>query len=277
MKQALHYTNDLCPFAQRAMFARALCKVEMDIVHVPYARQLEFAERWGTTWPATSLGLKMTEKGANAVYRGLDYSALKKIKDEYVSQVNATGEVPALVLPSGSVLTESEVVMEYFAQASRSGACLLPKDPELACRMRLAMKRFNDVAPLLFGLLRNQDPAKDAAIENLIRLRMEGFVHAIDPNGFCIGGQVSLADVHCGPLLYRLDVGLGYWRQFSLRGIHPRIGDLLDAVTFLPEWKSGLVSDEEIIANYEFPSHAARWATDGTGFGGRGRKRGEGA
>ena len=39
-KAALHYTNDLCPFAHRAMFARALCPVEMETVHVPYARQV---------------------------------------------------------------------------------------------------------------------------------------------------------------------------------------------------------------------------------------------
>ena len=116
----------------------------------------------------------------------------------------------------------------------------------------------------------SRQPPQPAAIQGAIHKKMEQFVGSIDAQGFCICGQISLADVHCCPILHRLDVGLAYYRQFSVRGTNPRIGDLLDTVTALPEFKAGLVSDEEIIANYEFPAHAAKWAADGAGFGGRG-------
>ena len=57
----------------------------------------------------------------------------------------------------------------------------------------------------LFGLLRNQDPAKDQEWADKIRSSMQKFRLVLDKEGgFCIGNAVSLADVHCGPFLYRL-------------------------------------------------------------------------
>jgi glutathione S-transferase len=261
-----HYTNDLCPFAHRAMFARALCPTYAETIQMPYARQIEFSQRWGNTWPNTALGKDMLRKG-NKAFGRLTAEALEEIKNQYITNFNKSGEVPTLQLASGTVLTESEIVMEYFACA---GASLIPADPEYVCRMRLAIKRFNDVTGPLFALLKNQDQAKDANIEAIIQKNIARFTSTIDPQGFCIGDECTLADVHCCPILYRLDLGLSYWRHFSLRS-NPRIANLLDTVTTMPEFQLGLVSDEEIIANYEFPAHALIWHADGAGFGGRGR------
>jgi hypothetical protein len=141
--------------------------------------------------------------------------------------------------------------------------------------MRLAIKRFNDVTGPLFMLLRNQDPARDAAIEEAIITAASRFLSVIDSKGgFCVDEKISLADLHCPPILYRPDVGLAHWRGFSVRGVNSRIGELLDTVTAMPEWQSGLVSDDGIIANCEFPANSETWDASGTGLGGRGRSAG---
>ena len=64
---------------------------------------------------------------------------------------------------------------------------------------------FRRLGVRLFGLLRNQDPAKDQEWADKIRSSMQKFRLVLDKEGsFCIGNAVSLADVHCGPFLYRL-------------------------------------------------------------------------
>ena len=68
-----------------------------------------------------------------------------------------------------------------------------------------------------------------------------------------------------------MQIALDYYRHFHIRNINPRVGAILDAVISLPEWQSGLVSDEEIIANYELPSNGMIYAEDGETFAGRGR------
>ena len=273
---ALHYTNDLCPFAHRAMFARALCPVKnIETVHIPYKRQVDFAFKFdNNTWPgSTDLGQQMLREKRNNVYQGLNANDLKARKDKYVANVNPAGEVPSLQLSNGGILVESDVVMEYFATAGDNTKYkLIPADPELLCRMRLAIKRFNDVTGPLFMLLKNQNKKMDKKIKEIIYNKMEAFINSIDKeSSFCFGNQVTLADVHCGPILYRMQIALDYYRHFHIRNINPRVGAILDAVISLPEWQSGLVSDEEIIANYELPSNGMIYAEDGETFAGRGR------
>ena len=282
-----HFTNNLCPFAHRAMFARALCGDDslrergfdaIETIHIPYGRQVEFALEWGMggggdggggcIWQQTELGAKMSSAKRNAVYGDVTSpEMLRDRKREYMASINVAGEVPSLELPSGTVLTESEVVMEFFAPSS-----LVPADPEQAARMRLAIRRFESVTPLLFRLLNNQVEEEDAVIEKRIVEQLGTFLSVIDPDGgFCFGGSCTLADIYCSTVLYRLDVGLSYWRAFSVRGVDPRVSSILDAVTALPAWQAGLVGDEEIYT-YELPAHGNKWAADGKGFAGRGRK-----
>ena len=81
-----------------------------------------------------------------------------------------------------------------LARCGAAAVSLLPADAELACRMCLAMHRFDAVVPLLFGLLRNQDPARDANLGAGIRGAAARFVTTLEPmGGFCVGGRVTLA------------------------------------------------------------------------------------
>ena len=281
----VHFTNDICPFSYRVVLAQALSPITpaAKMIRVPYKRQLDFAAKWsGDTWQHTQLGNDVLKRKGSPGDNFADSlptafasraEALQALKDDYVATINPNGEVPALRLPSGAVLVGSEVCTEYFALAGTGRSPLVPDDPELACRMRQAMARFNQVTGLLFKLLTNQDPAGDDEIQTSIQSSLEHFVSVLDKSGgFCLGSRPTLADVHCAPILYRLDVGLTYWRRLSLRALNPRVDQILEAVTALPEWQStNLMNDDDIVANYELPAHGNKWAADGLNFAGRGR------
>lgn len=260
---SVHYTNDSCPFSHRAMFARCLRPPESGKVqYVPYGRQVEFAER---------LGVEAIQ-GARC-FEGKTVQEIQKIRQDYLS-VNPSGEVPSLVTAQGALITESEILAEYFDLSSvASEHRLVPSDPVQASRVRLCMKKFNEVVPGLFALLRNQDPAKDHECADKIRSSMHKFRSTLDEgDSFCVGAAVSLADVHCGPFLYRLSVALQHFRDFDLLEDR-RIKSLLTSIKALPEFQSGSCSEEEVIANYEFVANGSQWGKDGKSFAGRGRSR----
>lgn len=263
---AMHYTNDSCPFSHRAMFARALRPPHDDtkVQYVPYGRQVEFAERLGVG----------AIQGATKSFEGMTVEEIKTLREEYVKSVNPSGEVPSLKTATGDIITESEILAEYFDMTSKtSKPRLIPSDAVKASHMRLAMKKFNDVVPGLFGLLRNQDPAKDQEWADKIRSSMQKFRLVLDKDGgFCIGNAVSLADVHCGPFLYRLSVALAHYRGFQLLE-DARILELCNAVKALPEFQNGSCPEQDVIANYAFVAHGSQWGKDGKSFSGRGQSK----
>ncbi|CAE8737955.1 unnamed protein product, partial [Polarella glacialis] len=120
---------------------------------------------------------------------------------------------------------ESEIVAEYIDSVAAQGTKLMPEDPLLASRVRLAMKRFSDSVAGCYQLLMNQDPAKDQEYADALKARQprSGAMHSnsrlpsyackgkrlasskwtkfadvLDKNGpFCFGPSVTMADVHC--------------------------------------------------------------------------------
>jgi len=269
----LHFTNDFCPFSHRARFVRALRFPKEDIttIHIPYSRQLEIASHVGRDSEQAQLN--------RTPYEGKSLDELYQEKDAFCANINSNGMVPALKLPSGKILVESEVVMEYYELAAPKDAdSLIPSCPETAAHMRFIMKRLNATNTPIFGLLNNQDPERDATFAEEIRSSLTNFAKSLDPNGpFCVGKSLTLADVMAGPFLYRLDVGLSHWRGFSFTNAAnvgedtaKRIKILLDAIAELDAFKVGLVSDTEIARNYAFPAHGKSWAADGKSFNGRG-------
>ena len=261
---AKHFTNNSCPFCHRAMFARALRPVEVETQYVPYGRQVEFAER---------LGVEAIQGGSQP-FKSKTVAEIKAIRQEYLDKINPSGEVPSLCTAEGAIITESEILAEYFDLVSDSPSPkLVPPDPVQASRVRLVMKKFNDVIPGLFGLLRNQDGSKDQDWADKINSSLQKFSAVLSKESdFCVGSRVSLADVHCAPFLHRLSVGLLHFRDFQLLS-DPRIEKLLKTVAGLPEFQNGNLPDKDIIANYEFVAHGSRWGGDGKSFRGRGRSK----
>ena len=261
---ARHFTNDSCPFCHRAMFARALRPVNAEIHYVPYGRQVEFAEKLGV----------QSIQGGSQPFKSKTVEEIKSIRQRYLQEINPSGEVPSLRTADGAIITESEILAEYFDLVSSSpNPKLVPADPVRASQVRFAMKKFNDVIPGLFGLLRNQDGSKDQEWADKIKSSLQKFAAVLsNDSDFCVGNTVSLADVYCGPFLHRLSISLLHFRDFQLLA-DPRIARLLKAVVGLPEFQNGNLADEDIIANYEFVAHGSQWARDGKSFHGRGRSK----
>ncbi|CAE8741979.1 unnamed protein product [Polarella glacialis] len=187
------FTNPICPFAQRATFALALRPLPHNVHWVPLSLQLAWAEKFG-----------VEKVPVGQVFAGISAEELKGGKEHYKGSINATGEVPSLQLPSGEVVMESEIVAEYIDSVATQGTKLMPEDPLLASRVRLAMKRFSDSVASCYQLLMNQDPAKDQEYADAIKAKWTKFADVLDKNGpFCFGSSVTMADVHCAPFLYR--------------------------------------------------------------------------
>ncbi|CAE8723207.1 unnamed protein product, partial [Polarella glacialis] len=248
------FTNAICPFAHRATFALALRPLPHNIQWVPLSLQLTWAEKFG-----------VEKIPVGQVFLGKSAEELKADKEQYKSTINATGEVPSLQLPSGEVVMESEIVAEYIDSVATQGTKLMPEDPLLASRVRLAMKRFNDTLTCFYQLLMNQDPAKDQECADAIKAKLTKFADVLDKNGpFCFGSSATMADVHCAPFLYRFSLLLPHWRGFNpLEGL-PRLQQALKACEKMPEFHQLMpISSDDIIPAYELYANGHKFSEDG--------------
>jgi len=254
------FTNPICPFAQRATFALALRPLPHNVHWVPLSLQLAWAEKFG-----------VEKVPVGQVFAGISAEELKGGKEHYKGSINATGEVPSLQLPSGEVVMESEIVAEYIDSVATQGTKLMPEDPLLASRVRLAMKRFSDSVASCYQLLMNQDPAKDQEYADAIKAKWTKFADVLDKNGpFCFGSSVTMADVHCAPFLYRFSLLLPHYRSFNPLADLPRLQQVLEACEKMPEFHQlQPIASDDILSAYELYANGQKLSEEG--FGGRGR------
>lgn len=89
----------------------------------------------GTISIATAIAL--IEAGLDHDLTRIDFSTAEQTKPEYLA-INPKGRVPALVLDSGTVLTETGALLDYIADLAPD-AGLVPQAPEDAAHMRSVM------------------------------------------------------------------------------------------------------------------------------------------
>jgi len=266
------YTNAICPFAHRATFAASLCNLDPKIVFTPLSGQLNAAEKAGVE--AVHAMASCAEP-----FKTMTTEQLNAQKEDYKKNVNASGEVPSLKTVDGSIIVESEIVAEFIDRTSKGKHRLMPPNPVLAAKVRLAMKRFNDVVGPGYGLLMNQDAAADAEKAKTITDKLAKFAEAIDKEGsFCFGENPTLADVHCGPFLYRFKLLLDHYRGFDIFSNQPsgdRLTKLLAKIEAMPEFhKLTPITEEaltELYASYANGMKFAASPTKDAMYAGRGK------
>jgi glutathione S-transferase len=125
---------------------------------------------------------------------------------EYLA-INPIGKVPALVLDDGTVLPESEIIVEYLADAFPDSG-LRPAKPLDAARSRL-IARIVDVYVLPAGqpLMGQMNPqTRDAAIvETAFAKMQEAFTYLerfMTDDRYAVGDTVTIADCALVPLLF---------------------------------------------------------------------------
>lgn len=126
------------------------------------------------------------------------------IPDNRVAQVNPLGKIPVLVLDDGRVLFDSRVIVEYLDNLVPDNT-LIPK----LDRERFEVKRWEavadgicDAAALIF--LEKKRPLAQqgndwiARQEDKINRGLDFVADELGDNAWCVGGNLSLADLAVG-------------------------------------------------------------------------------
>ncbi len=140
--------------------------------------------------------------------------------DFELRRLNPKGQVPTYEDPSGLVLYESLIIMEYLEETHPDPA-LMPADPELRAKTRLLFDLADQrmAAPLQgFARLPLGHPERGRYADALLSLPSSA-EHLLDADsGFAFEGGFSLADYSVPPLLLRaLEAGL------ELEALSPRV------------------------------------------------------
>ncbi len=117
--------------------------------------------------------------------------------------VNPHGRVPALVLNSGDVLTQSLAIIEYLDETHPKPP-LLPPDPVKRAKVRaFAQTIACDIHPLnnlvslqyLRRVLKHEQAEIDAWYHHWVIEGFKALEATIEPGPYCFGGEVTLADI----------------------------------------------------------------------------------
>lgn len=129
-------------------------------------------------------------------------------RSEAYRRLNPLGKIPALALDDGTVIPESEVIVEYLEDRFPSPS-LRPESPEARARMRV-LSRIGDVylmPPMgrLFGQISgSRDQAViDAALADVDKA-LGALEHFLAGDGWAMGEAFTLADCSLLPQLFFL-------------------------------------------------------------------------
>jgi len=178
------YGNPVCPFAHRAWISLLEKGLEFEFVNIPLG---DAKPKW------------------------------------YVDTVNPRGTVPTLELTDGKArkfVYESAIISEYVTeQYANQGNELMPSDPYLRAQLRFFFDEFGAVVGAGYGLLKNQDRAKDqelkdkltAAVKKVLKLLNE-----MSAGPFVLGDKFSLGDVFALPFFDRFGTTLQWYRDYDI-------------------------------------------------------------
>jgi len=126
-----------------------------------------------------------------------------------MAAIQPFGQVPTLLVGE-AVLIESLALMDYLVECAPAGT-LMPASPLARARVRgIAQAHDNQVLAALRPLLmqlRNpsMDAAALAAAFDAVERKLVALVRLFDPQGFAVGGAVSLADIALAPFAFLCD------------------------------------------------------------------------
>ncbi|BCW89346.1 Glutathione S-transferase GST-6.0 [Alphaproteobacteria bacterium SO-S41] len=169
----------------------------------------------------------LRELGFDFEMEKVDARAKKTAAGGDYYEINPKGQVPALKLDSGDVLTEGPAIVQYLAD-QKPEAGLAPKNGTLArARLQetlnfLTSEVHKGFGPLFAG---GSDEAKKAAVENLGR--KFGYLEKqfADGRDYLMGKDFSVADAYLFTLLnWTGFVGIDMKQWDKLAAYHARVG-----------------------------------------------------
>ncbi|MBF2006419.1 MAG: glutathione S-transferase family protein [Chlorogloeopsis fritschii C42_A2020_084] len=133
-------------------------------------------------------------------------------------QVNPFGKIPTLVTDQGQVIIEAAIIIEYLEQYCQNEPRLIPKDPELALKVRL-LERVIDIyinggREVLFA--NTQRPSEERNSKGVVKAKrlLETGCALLDErlqgHTWLAGEEFSLADCAAAPTLTYLRIVYSY-------------------------------------------------------------------
>lgn len=186
--------------------------------------------------------------------RGIEISTPERgPRDPAYLAINPIGKVPSLVLDDGTVIVESQVIVEYL-EDTHPEPRLLPSTPEARARMRILVR----IADLYLGppggrVFGQLDPAKRApeVVDGIIRdLRkaLSDLEHFLTGDRFAAAGIMTQADCALVPMIFYVDLGLPLLGVEGEIARHPKLAAWWDRIRQEPAVVETLA---ELRAGYE--------------------------
>jgi len=142
--------------------------------------------------------------------------------------INPIGKIPALVLDDGSVIPESDTIVEYLADAFPESG-LKPAAPYAAAQARLIARvvELYVMTPgaALFGQM-SPKGRDEAVVANAFAALEKGLEHLnryLPESGLAAGDRVTLADCAVVPVLMFVGVFGQVFGKGDLLAAHPRV------------------------------------------------------
>ena len=173
---------------------------------------------------------------------------------EYLA-INPIGKVPSLVLKDGTVIPESDTIVEYLAEAFPASG-LKPAKPEVAARARL-LARVAELYVLapgvpLFGQMnpagRNADIVAGAFAE--LEKGLEYLNVFISEDPYAVGDTLTLADCTLVPIFFFTGLFGATFGKGDLLARHDKLAAYWTRVQADPNVKKVLGEMQEGLANF---------------------------
>jgi glutathione S-transferase len=171
------------------------------------------------------------EKGIDLPKRKVDVRAGENHRPPYSTEINRTGQVPALQLDSGRVITEILPICEYLEELYPEPA-LIGRDPEERAVTRMwtrwidlkYVERMTEACVVRSGPIRDLyaqwnyktmlPPEQGATLAQIARDKLAWLDAGLSGREFVCGERLTLADVHLYVFLDFFEkLGLNYPRE----------------------------------------------------------------
>ena len=162
--------------------------------------------------------------------KGVDYELVEvelPNKPDWLRAMNPRNRVPVLD-DGGHILWESEALNEYIEELFPEPS-MLPADPAGRARVRMVLRRFEDLTSAFYAARRGEEGAADHVHEELRWMDAQ-----IEKTGFLAGDTYTLAEPGVWPWIVRLyRVGVDIEQ-------HPHIVAWCDRLAARPEYAAEL-------------------------------------
>ncbi|TNV76667.1 hypothetical protein FGO68_gene10363 [Halteria grandinella] len=183
--------------------------------------------------------------------KGVQYQTVNVDLDKKTSWHAAIngGVVPFLEIPDGTIITESKIIMEFVEEAfPTSNFSLLPEDPVLRAKMRIAVLNIDAYIPAYYGILikRVYDEADFVKLRGIIQKLEDIIASNAGTPPYALGTKnPTQLDAHIFPLLERhnslKDTALHWVWEHTHFENYPHILKLLTAFRENPSFSGNKV------------------------------------